>query len=76
MLAYAMGKSTVNDLMIRKIVFKVMLIDVKILGNRKRVMFSRRKLVLSAVVVFFIIRANVKNKISEMQQFGKKNYNL
>ena len=76
MLAYAMGKSTVNDLMIRKIVFKVKLIDVKILGKRKRVMLSRRKLVLSTVLEFFIIRANVKNKISEMQQFGKKNYNL
>ena len=67
MLAYAMGKSTVNDLMIRRIVFRVMLIDVKILGSRKRVMLSRRKFVLSAVVEFFIIRANVKNKISEMQ---------
>ncbi len=71
-----MGKSTVNDLMIRKIVFKVKLIDVKILGKRKRDMLSRRKLVLSTVLEFFIIRANVKNKISEMQQFGKKNYNL
>jgi len=71
-----MGKSTVNDLIIRKIEVKVVLIEVKILGNRKRVLFSRRKLLLLSVVLFFIIRANVKNKISELQLFYKKNHNL
>lgn len=67
MLAYAMGKSTVNDLMIRKIVLTFILIDETTEGSRKRIVSSRRKLVVSAVVVFLIIRANVKNKISEIQ---------
>jgi len=64
--------------MILKIVLIFFLIEenTKQKNTKKSVSFLCLFLLSTVSKLFFIIKANVKNKISEMQLFYKKYYNL
>ena len=71
MLAYTIGSFSVSDLVISKKSPRIVLIEVKKATHNtwKPVLVFSVKVLFVLVLLFFIISANVKNKLSELQHF-------